>query len=96
MYYRQTVPSRFSKPVSFFSFCFDINFEQFYCSFSHLLVFSFQKPNPDERETKWEDLQGFWDIVKIQIDSVDDMFAEIELMKQNGWQEVTRVVSRVE
>ncbi|CAL1538392.1 unnamed protein product [Lymnaea stagnalis] len=52
------------------------------------------KPDPDERETKWEDLQGFWDMVKIQIDHVDDMFAEIEMMKDNGWQEIPRLASR--
>ncbi|CAG5129201.1 unnamed protein product [Candidula unifasciata] len=52
------------------------------------------QPNPDERETKWEDLQGFWDIVKIQIDNVDDMFLEIDLMKQSGWTEVPKLPSR--
>ncbi|BFZ22341.1 hypothetical protein BsWGS_25380 [Bradybaena similaris] len=51
-------------------------------------------PNPDEKETKWEDLQGFWDIVKIQIDNVDDMFLEIDLMKQSGWREVPKLPSR--
>ncbi|CAG5116643.1 unnamed protein product, partial [Candidula unifasciata] len=50
--------------------------------------------SPDERETKWEDLQGYWDIVRIQLDHMDDMFAEIELMRENGWQEVLDMGSR--
>ena len=52
----------------------------------------FQVPDPDEPETLWGDLQGFWDMVKIQIDNVDDLFAEIELMRHNGWQEIPKQV----
>ncbi|KAK3752091.1 hypothetical protein RRG08_014368 [Elysia crispata] len=51
-------------------------------------------PDPDEPETLWGDLQGFWDMVKIQIDNVDDLFAEIELMRHNGWQEIPKQMSR--
>ncbi|RUS77317.1 hypothetical protein EGW08_014914 [Elysia chlorotica] len=51
-------------------------------------------PDPDEPETLWGDLQGFWDMVKIQIDNVDDLFAEIELMRHNGWQEIPKQLSR--
>ncbi|XP_041371914.1 disks large-associated protein 4-like [Gigantopelta aegis] len=50
-------------------------------------------PDVNEKETKWEDLQGFWDMVKIQVDSVEDSFAEIELMRQNGWREVPQQVT---
>ena len=52
-----------------------------------------QQPDPEERETKWGDLQGFWDMVKLQVDNVDDMFAEIELLRDNGWQELPKIVS---
>ncbi|KAK3106613.1 hypothetical protein FSP39_023614 [Pinctada imbricata] len=45
-------------------------------------------PSEDGKVLKWEDLQGFWDMIKIQADNVDDMFAEIELMRQNGWKEL--------
>ncbi|CAE1240297.1 unnamed protein product [Acanthosepion pharaonis] len=42
----------------------------------------------EEHPTKLEDLQGFWEMVQIQIDDVYDMFAEIDLMRHNGWKEV--------
>jgi hypothetical protein len=42
----------------------------------------------------YEDLQGFWDMIKIQIDNVDDHFAEITHMSQNGWKEIPRLVVR--
>jgi Guanylate-kinase-associated protein (GKAP) protein len=42
--------------------------------------------SPDELfETKPEDLQGFWDMVMIQVDHVDSLFQEIELIKANDW-----------
>ena len=40
----------------------------------------------------YEDLQGFWDMIKLQVDSVDDNFAEIDHMSQNGWKEVPKLV----
>ncbi|XP_029638171.1 disks large-associated protein 1 isoform X2 [Octopus sinensis] len=42
----------------------------------------------EDHPTKLEDLQGFWEMVQIQIDDVYDMFAEIDLLRQNGWKEV--------
>lgn len=42
----------------------------------------------EEHPTKLEDLQGFWEMVQIQIEDVYDMFAEIDLMRHNGWKEV--------
>lgn len=53
----------------------------------------FQHPEPEERVPLLEDLQGFWDMIKIQIDNVDDMFAEIQHMSQNDWKEVPKQVS---
>ncbi|XP_055957481.1 disks large-associated protein 5 isoform X2 [Patella vulgata] len=53
-----------------------------------------QYPDPEAKPTNWEDLQGFWDMVKIQIDHVDDMFTEIELMRNNGWKEIPLQLSR--
>ncbi|XP_074032529.1 disks large-associated protein 2 isoform X2 [Leptinotarsa decemlineata] len=34
-----------------------------------------------------EDLQGFWDMVMLQVDQVDAIFQEIEDLKANGWRE---------
>ena len=45
-----------------------------------------------ERVPLYEDLQGFWDMIKLQVDNVDDNFAEINTMSQNGWKEVPRLV----
>ncbi|KAL4228410.1 Guanylate-kinase-associated protein (GKAP) protein [Mactra antiquata] len=47
-----------------------------------------KNPIPDSKETKCEDLQGFWEMVKLQVDDVDDMFTEIDMMRQNGWREI--------
>lgn len=32
------------------------------------------------------DLQGFWDMLLLQVDHVDSIFAEIEDLKKNNWQ----------
>nr|KAG5696060.1 hypothetical protein BaRGS_017172 [Batillaria attramentaria] len=48
-------------------------------------------PEPEDRVPLYEDLQGFWDMIKIQVENVDDMFAEIEHMSQNGWKEIPKM-----
>lgn len=55
-----------------------------------------QHKHPEEggKRTKWEDLQGFWEMVKIQVDDVDEMFTEIELLRQNGWREIKALSRR--
>ncbi|KAJ3648752.1 hypothetical protein Zmor_020530 [Zophobas morio] len=35
-----------------------------------------------------EDLQGFWDMVMLQVDQVDALFKEIETLKNNNWTEI--------
>lgn len=45
-------------------------------------------PTEDGKVLKWADLQGFWDMIKIQADNIDDHFAELDLMRQNGWKEL--------
>ncbi|XP_062580767.1 disks large-associated protein 4-like [Saccostrea cucullata] len=45
-------------------------------------------PSEDGKVLKWADLQGFWDMIKIQADNIDDHFAELDLMRQNGWKEL--------
>lgn len=41
-----------------------------------------------------EDLQGFWDMVMLQVDQVDRLFEEINRLKENNWNEET--VTKVE
>ncbi len=44
--------------------------------------------NPPEGETfttKDGDLQGFWDMMMLQVDDVDAAFANIQKCKENGW-----------
>ena len=36
-----------------------------------------------------EDLQGFWDMIMLQVDQVDKMFRELETLKANNWVEVS-------
>lgn len=32
-----------------------------------------------------DDLQGFWDLVMIQVDNVDESFKELQRYRDNGW-----------
>ena len=41
----------------------------------------------DGKLLKWEDLQGFWDMIK------EELFTELELIRQNGWKELCMHVS---
>ncbi|KAM8711506.1 hypothetical protein ACLKA7_000621 [Drosophila subpalustris] len=42
----------------------------------------------DAFPTTLDDLQGFWDMVYLQVTHVDSIFAEIEQLKRNDWQRV--------
>jgi len=49
-----------------------------------------QTQNVDEQfQTTSQDLAGFWDVVMIQVDHVRLMFAEIEQLRQNDWEELS-------
>ncbi|GBP15569.1 hypothetical protein EVAR_5274_1 [Eumeta japonica] len=39
--------------------------------------------------TTVEDLQGFWDMVCLQVRNVDALYEQIARLKENGWREVT-------
>jgi len=39
----------------------------------------------DKFKTTNEDLQGFWDMVKLQVNHVDSLFEEIDKLKSNNW-----------
>lgn len=36
--------------------------------------------------TTAEDLQGFWDMVMLQVYNVDDLFRDIERYRANNWE----------
>lgn len=31
------------------------------------------------------DLQGFWEMVFLQVENIDSLFAELEKIRSNGW-----------
>ncbi|GJQ66346.1 vlc [Trypoxylus dichotomus] len=39
-----------------------------------------------------EDLQGFWDMIMLQVDQVDTLFKELDTLRSNNWQEQKPVV----
>ncbi|XP_065667108.1 disks large-associated protein 1 isoform X2 [Hydra vulgaris] len=41
--------------------------------------------DPEKKETKPSDLQGYWEMMSIQIDDVKALFKDIETLKENGW-----------
>lgn len=41
----------------------------------------------EEYPTTNEDLQGFWDMVLLQVDQVDALFRELDELRANGWNE---------
>ncbi|CAG9856253.1 unnamed protein product [Phyllotreta striolata] len=41
-----------------------------------------------------EDLQGFWDMVMLQVDQVDDLFKEIAALRSNGWREPVKIAAK--
>ncbi|XP_056634161.1 uncharacterized protein LOC130443505 isoform X1 [Diorhabda sublineata] len=38
-----------------------------------------------------EDLQGFWDMVMLQVDQVDAIFKEIDVLRNNNWKEPAKI-----
>lgn len=43
------------------------------------------KPSSDGPATLSGDLQGFWDMMMLQVDNIDDSFSEIKKCRENGW-----------
>lgn len=42
--------------------------------------------SPQEKfPTTNDDLQGFWDMVNLQVDHINSIFDEIEVLRQNDW-----------
>ena len=42
-------------------------------------------PEPDHPVTLSSDLEGYWELVSIQLKEVHDTFAEIDKLRQNNW-----------
>lgn len=60
----------------------------------NLTVCLFQTQSSDEPfPTTSQDLAGFWDLVMIQVDDVNGLFAEIDSLKKNGWKEIQQPAS---
>lgn len=53
--------------------------------FEELCHKNLDPPPNDPFPTKIEDLEGFWDMVLLQVDNIDDLFAEINAYRLNGW-----------
>ena len=50
--------------------------------------------NPEEGEkfpTTIADLQGFWDMVNLQVDHIDSIFKEMEILKANNWKVIANL-----
>lgn len=43
------------------------------------------KPSEDGPQTLCGDLQGFWDMMMLQVDNVDAAFNDIRQCRENGW-----------
>ena len=41
--------------------------------------------------TTGQDLAGFWDMVNIQVQHIDSLFNEIQQLRDNNWNEVSRL-----
>jgi Guanylate-kinase-associated protein (GKAP) protein len=57
-----------------------------------LTFFSFEglceenlQPKVDGPQTLCDDLQGFWDMMMLQVDNIDTAFSEISKLRENGW-----------
>lgn len=52
------------------------------------------KPPPDDPcPTKLQDLQGFWDMVMLQVDDIHQSFAAIDKMRASSWKQVPSIES---
>lgn len=45
-------------------------------------------PNTDGPQTLSGDLQGFWDMMMLQVDNVDAAFDDLKKCRENGWKVV--------
>jgi hypothetical protein len=55
------------------------------------LIENCDHPEDPKTKTLLSDLQGFWDMIKIQADKIGTMFEALEKLKKNDWQEELEV-----
>ncbi|CAB3378750.1 Hypothetical predicted protein [Cloeon dipterum] len=58
------------------------------------LIDNCDHPEDTKTRTLLTDLQGFWDMIKIQSDNIQASFDALEKLKQNGWKEEQVVVKK--
>jgi hypothetical protein len=42
-------------------------------------------PKADGPPTHCDDLQGFWEMMMLQVDNIDESYKEIKTCRENGW-----------
>jgi hypothetical protein len=50
------------------------------------------KPSEDGPQTLAGDLQGFWDMMMLQVDNIDASFDDLRQCRENGWQVITNII----
>ncbi|XP_011193188.2 disks large-associated protein 4 isoform X1 [Zeugodacus cucurbitae] len=48
----------------------------------------------DKFPTTNDDLQGFWDMVNLQVDHINSIFDEIEVLRQNNWKKPMEILPK--
>lgn len=56
------------------------------------LIQNCDEPEDTKTKTLLSDLQGFWDMIKIQADNIAAMFVALETLKSNDWKEIEPIV----
>jgi hypothetical protein len=42
-------------------------------------------PKAEGPQTLCDDLQGFWEMMMLQVDNIDASYKEIDTIRENGW-----------
>ncbi|XP_059469992.1 disks large-associated protein 5-like isoform X2 [Neocloeon triangulifer] len=58
------------------------------------LIDNCDQPEDPKTKTLITDLQGFWDMIKIQSDQIQGKFVALDKLKSNNWQEEVAVVEK--
>lgn len=53
------------------------------------------KPSSDGPATLCGDLQGFWDMMMLQVDNINESYDEIKKCRENGWTVGTEQVNKL-
>lgn len=63
----------------------------FICLLSLGLCHENLEPSADGPQTLCGDLQGFWDMMMLQVDNIDASYADIQEVRENGWKVILRI-----